>query len=93
MIERAVGNMKVAQHSGFTVALTLPPVRRCLAILLLVFMPAQFSWAMVGQYCAHETGAQSQHLGHHSHQHEQSDAASAQADTPATDDASLVQCA
>lgn len=65
------GHMKEVQHPGFRAARTLPPVRRYLAILLLVVLPVQFSWAMVGQYCAHETGAQSQHLGHHSHEHEQ----------------------
>lgn len=82
------GNAKDVQCTGFKVARTLPPVRRYLAILLLALLPAQFSWAMVGQYCAHETGAQSQHLGHHSHQHVQSDTASAQADASDADDAS-----
>lgn len=40
---------------------------RCLAILLLVFLPLQFSWAAVASYCAHETGAATNHVGHHDH--------------------------
>lgn len=80
--------MKTAQHSGFEGARTLPPVRRYLLILLLVLLPAQLSWAVVGQYCGHETGAQSEHLGHHSHEHEQSHAEAAQAEASGIDEAS-----
>ena len=42
-------------------------MRRWLAILLLVFLPLQFSWAAVANYCAHETGAAASHVGHHDH--------------------------
>ena len=45
-------------------------MRRCLSILLLVFMPLQFSWAAVGTYCEHESGTRAQHFGHHEHKHE-----------------------
>ena len=45
-------------------------MRRCLSILLLVFMPFQFSWAAVGTYCEHESGTRAQHFGHHEHKHE-----------------------
>jgi hypothetical protein len=47
----------------------MPIMRRCLAILLLVFLPFQFSWAAVAGYCQHETGAAAQHIGHHEHKH------------------------
>ena len=46
-------------------------MRRCLSILLLMFMPFQFSWAAVGTYCEHESGTRAQHFGHHEHKHEQ----------------------
>lgn len=44
-------------------------MHRWLAILILTLLPLQFSWAAVAAYCGHETGQQSQHLGHHEHQH------------------------
>lgn len=43
-------------------------MRRWLAIVMLVFLPLQFSWAAVASYCGHETGAAAQHIGHHDHQ-------------------------
>jgi hypothetical protein len=49
---------------------TIPPMRRWLTILLLVFLPFQFSWAAVAGYCQHETGVAAQHFGHHDHQHQ-----------------------
>ena len=45
-------------------------MRRWMSILLLVFMPFQFSWAAVGTYCEHEIGTRAQHFGHHEHKHE-----------------------
>ncbi|GAP38765.1 hypothetical protein [Piscinibacter sakaiensis] len=42
-------------------------MRRWLAILLLVLLPTQLSWAVVADYCAHETGAGADHVGHHDH--------------------------
>jgi hypothetical protein len=44
-------------------------MRRLFAIFLLVLLPLQLSWAAVGVYCQHETGAAAKHLGHHDHQH------------------------
>jgi hypothetical protein len=44
-------------------------VRRFLAIVLLMLLPLQFSWAAVATYCGHETEAAAGHLGHHEHQH------------------------
>lgn len=40
------------------------------AILLLVFLPFQFSWAALASYCQHETGTAAQHFGHHEHVHQ-----------------------
>ena len=42
-------------------------MRRWLAILLLVLLPTQMSWAAVADYCAHESGAAADHVGHHDH--------------------------
>jgi hypothetical protein len=42
-------------------------MRRWLAILLMVFLPLQLSWAAVAGYCGHETGAAAAHIGHHDH--------------------------
>ena len=44
-------------------------MRRLLAIVLLVLLPLQFSWAAVASYCKHETQADAEHFGHHEHQH------------------------
>ena len=44
-------------------------MRRWLAIFLLILLPAQLSWAAVGDYCAHESGAAANHFGHHAHRH------------------------
>lgn len=42
-------------------------MRRWLTILLLVLLPTQMSWAAVADYCAHESGAAADHVGHHDH--------------------------
>ncbi len=52
-----------------TEAATLSPMRRILAIVFLVLLPIQFSWAAVGAYCGHEATAKIAHFGHHEHQH------------------------
>jgi hypothetical protein len=39
---------------------------RWLAVLLLVLLPLQFSWAAVANYCGHEAGG-GDHVGHHDH--------------------------
>ena len=57
----------------------IDPMRRWLAIILLVFLPFQFSWAAVAGYCQHETGAAAQHFGHHEHKHQSEGADSADA--------------
>lgn len=38
---------------------------RWLAILLVVLLPLQVSWAAVADFCAHEHGKAAQHFGHH----------------------------
>jgi hypothetical protein len=40
-------------------------VRQFLAIVLLAFLPIQFSWAAVASYCGHEAQAGAGHFGHH----------------------------
>lgn len=57
-----------------------PPMRRCLIIFLLIFMPMKFSWAAVVAYCQHETGVSAEHMGHHEHQHSDSDGDAKSAD-------------
>jgi hypothetical protein len=42
-------------------------MHRWLAVLLLLLLPIQFSWAAVANYCGHETGAAADHVGHHEH--------------------------
>jgi len=45
-------------------------MRKWLASLLVVFMSAQFAWAAVSPYCAHdEKGKAALHFGHHEHEH------------------------
>lgn len=52
---------------------TLGHMRKWLAILLLVFVPLQLSWAAAASYCQHESGAAAKHFGHHDHQHKTAD--------------------
>jgi hypothetical protein len=42
-------------------------MRRWLAVLLMVLLPLQLSWAVAASYCSHETGAAADHFGHHDH--------------------------
>lgn len=68
-------------------AARLPPVRRFLVIVLLAFLPLQFSWAAVAAYCGHEEQAGATHVGHHAHQHHDDTAGNAEpvADLDATE--------
>lgn len=52
-------------------------LRRALLVLLLLLMPLQFSWAVVSNYCQHESGQTAAHFGHHPHQHQDEDGAPA----------------
>ena len=77
---------------------TLAVMRRRLLIFLVVLLPMQLSWAAVASYCQHEsdTATTSQHVGHHEHQHEADDIASADGNdasaNPATTGAVDVDC-
>ncbi|HUD34351.1 MAG TPA: cobalt-zinc-cadmium resistance protein [Variovorax sp.] len=51
---------------------------RWLLIVLMVLLPAQFSWAAAARYCAHESNPVSFHVGHHTHVHEGAASAEAQ---------------
>ena len=59
-------------------------MRKWLAILLLVFMPLQLSWAAAASYCQHETGTSAKHFGHHDHQHKIADGKDASSDPAKT---------
>ncbi len=50
-------------------------MRKFAAILLLLLIPLQSSWAAVACYCQHEQGDSVRHFGHHEHQHESAKAA------------------
>lgn len=54
-------------------------MRRLVAILMLVVLSVQFSWAAAASYCEHDQDASTQHVGHHEHQHGQP---AAEADEP-----------
>jgi hypothetical protein len=45
-------------------------MRFWLIILLTILMPLQLSWAATGRYCQHESDITSNHVGHHTHQHQ-----------------------
>jgi len=43
---------------------------RLLALLLALVLPLQLSWAVVGEYCQHESSpVAAHHFGHHQHVH------------------------
>ncbi len=51
-------------------------MRRWIAILLMIVLPLQLSWAVAANYCQDEQGQDEQHFGHHVHQdHDTVDAA------------------
>ncbi len=65
-------------------------MRRWLAVLRLVLLPLQFSWAAVANDCLHGPGVASSHPGHHDHAVHGHDGAVAQPqaqvdDTPPAD--------
>ena len=43
------------------------PMRRFLLILLMLLLPAQWTWAAAAAYCQHEPALAGRHLGHHAH--------------------------
>ncbi|WP_366964071.1 DUF2946 family protein [Accumulibacter sp.] len=53
---------------------TSPVIKRLVLILLLVVAPLQAAWGVAGGYCPHdERSADTQHFGHHVHQHQAAD--------------------
>lgn len=48
----------------------LSPMKKALAVLLLLLLPVQFSWAAVAGYCQHEVNVSANHPGHHDHDHQ-----------------------
>ncbi len=46
-------------------------MRKLLAILLIMLLSLQASWAAAASYCRHEQDAPARHFGHHEHQHGQ----------------------
>ena len=45
-------------------------MRRLVALVILLALPLQWTFAAVGEYCQHESiPTAQQHLGHHAHQH------------------------
>lgn len=52
----------------------IPHMKKLLLIFLLAILPLQFSWAAAAVYCQHENEVNTQHIGHHEHQHKTSHA-------------------
>ena len=48
-------------------------MRRKIIIFLMFLLPMQFSWEAISAYCEHEQEVASDHVGHHSHQHQSKD--------------------
>lgn len=44
-------------------------MRRWVAIIMLIVLPLQLSWAVASNYCLDEQGPAAQHFGHHVHAH------------------------
>jgi cytochrome c553 len=45
-------------------------MNRLCALLLLLLLPIQLSWATAGAYCAHDPSESTAHFGHHVHVHQ-----------------------
>ena len=77
--QRTAGN-RITHGRGEQASLTrtsglesgkLPPMRKLLALFLLVVLPLSWTASAVAAYCKHETTAAGQnHMGHHDHQHD-----------------------
>lgn len=44
-------------------------MRKWLAVFILFLLPLQLTWAAMGNYCQHENGSATPHIGHHVHKH------------------------
>ncbi|PKO57008.1 MAG: hypothetical protein CVU28_00860 [Betaproteobacteria bacterium HGW-Betaproteobacteria-21] len=67
-------------------------MRRWFPIFLLVLLPVQLGWAAVGAYCAHESGAAADHVGHHDHRHSVDDSGNEQGSLPKGAHADCAAC-
>jgi hypothetical protein len=54
---------------ALTATAKLFSMRTWLALLILVLLPLQLTWAAAGNYCQHEGGSAASHMGHHVHKH------------------------
>lgn len=45
-------------------------MRSFLVIVMMLLLPAQWTWAAAASVCAHEKTTQSAHFGHHEHAHQ-----------------------
>jgi hypothetical protein len=46
-------------------------MKHLIAVLVVLLLPLQLSWAVAATYCQHETTVQgAQHFGHHTHVHQ-----------------------
>jgi hypothetical protein len=71
----------------------MPPMRRWIALVLLLLLPLQGAWAAAAAYCSHEAQpAASAHLGHHEHAHAAGDSAPPQPDGTAIDHPDCAGC-
>lgn len=71
--------------AGSPAPLDSSPVRKTVALVLILLLPLQWGWAMAASYCGHEATATHAHFGHHDHAH--GDAAPPSlADDPTGDD-------
>jgi hypothetical protein len=70
-----------------------PMIKRLAIILLMVLLPLQAAWGVVGGYCLHqEREADRQHFGHHVHQHQATDQDDADGTTTSSSDADCSLC-
>ncbi len=60
-------------------------MKRLVIILILMLFPLQATWAAIGAYCQHESGATAQHFGHHAHQHKADEGKSKKSSLPKLD--------
>jgi len=72
---------------------TAPVIKRLVLILLLVVTPLQAAWGLAGSYCPHdERSADTQHFGHHVHQHQAADQNDVGDPTATSSDTDCISC-
>ena len=64
-------DLHTGSHQERLLGYTSPVIKRLVLILLLVVAPLQAAWGVAGGYCPHdERSADTQHFGHHVHEHQ-----------------------